>query len=291
MSDPILCLKHGDAWYYFLPGNSWNRPTWRAEAEERTEDLTPVRDRWHAGTFLADRIARIAPTPAKTVAWQLIDQGAVSDRFPLHLTPEEFAAREAGKDEDSESVERSLYRAITEPQPDQIEYLTGPWLRADGEPAPADGRTWVARLPYELSNHRELLHLFPGALQGFREALAERLKRIPDVEVYTSSGFQVYAKVPYDPPRQSWQGELLRSGERSKRRGREVAERLTRSQHFNPPREIAGVNRAAAVAAWDEAMAKFVAVVTEMATVRPCGTCGGSGISPHEKRVVTGGAS
>lgn len=270
---PIICLHHGDAWYYFLP-STYGRDRWVAIAAGHAgEDLASAgRARWFAGTFLAESIQRRTPVAPKTLAWELADESAASERFPRMLTVEEWAERQ-GTDEDSDFPERGLYRAVTEPQPDKVVVLEGPWQHADGEPAPPDGRTWVAKLPYELIQHSELLHLFPGSLQGFRAALVARLNTIPGVTAYDHATFEVYAKVPYDPPRHSWTGKG-----RSKR---QVAEGLTRSQTFYPPREIPGATRASAAVAWDETIAKFVAVVSEMATVRPCGTCAGTGVAPH----------
>lgn len=273
MADPIVCLHHEDTWYYFLPHHYYGSQTWRAEAVGYQEILASAgRSRWFVGSFLAEQIVRLTPGGSKAVGWELVDPSAVSERFPLTLTHEEWTARR-GDEDDAAPPEVALYRAITEAQPDQETTFEGPWVRGDGEPAPADGRVWTAQLPYELINHPELLHLFPGELSGFRDALAARLKRIPTVDVYTTSGFEVYAKVPYDPPHHTWQG--------TKRRGHQVEQRLTRSQKFYPSYKIGGVNRAAAVVAWDAEIAKFVAVVTEMATVRVCGTCSGTGVGPH----------
>lgn len=282
----LLCLSHASAWYYFLPP-SWQTRTYRAEADDRSETLTPIPDQpsWYAGTFQADRIARVEPSHPAVVRWELTDPAAESARFPRILTGEEWDARMRRGDEDDPWPERALYRAVTEDRPNTVTYLDGPWIRADGEPPPADGRTWVAELPYELSRHRELLHLFPGRLTGFREALAARLKRIPGVrDVFTHSGFEVVVSVSYDPPRQSWRGNPLASGSRSRKRGREVEEQLTRRQTFSPPLEIPGATRAEAAAAWDEATAKFVTVVTDMASIRPCEACNGTGIGPLGRR-------
>ncbi len=277
----VICLEHEGVWYYWLPDIYGG--TYRSEAGDRVEDLAPHRKRgWFTGTFLAERIARVAPQLPKTIRYDLTDPAVASRRFPTSLTVEEWNERARSRDDDDDPrPESSLYLRVTEPQPDVITYLDGPWVRADGDPPPTDGRTWDARLPYELSRHPALLHLYPGTMTGFRSALEARLRQIPNVDVHTYSGFEVSARIPYDPPQHSWRAASLANGKKSKTRGRQVEEYLTRRQTFHPPNGFVENNRAEAAKAWDEAMAKFVAVVTEMATIRPCATCGGTGVGPH----------
>lgn len=279
MTDKIIALQHEGAWFYWLPEvRHWGGKAfrWAATAGPVQEDLRPHGRRgWWTGTFEAITLTAIQPQMDRVIGYRLKDPAAVSELFPWELSPERWT--EVGDRE----VYHSLYEAITEPVEDVITVHEGPWLRADGPPPPEDGRTWTAQLPYDLAQHRELLHLFPGHLNGFRAAVAERLKEIPGVtNVFTSGGpVSVYAVVPYEPARTRWQGAILRNGERSKKRGGQIQERLTRHEEFRISDTVAGADRTDAARRWDASMAAWVALVTEMATARPCGTCGGNGLA------------
>lgn len=285
MTDQIIALAHEGRIYYWLPGiTTHSGGRWIARAGDLEEELTRlegnlnVRTNWWAGTVDAEQLVLVRPQRPRTVAYRLTDPTTESVRFPAEFTPEQWQERLGAGGEDS--PEYALYDAVTEPVPDVVTVHEGPWLRADGPPPPADGRAWFASLPSELSRHRALLHLFPGELGGFREHLAARLKEIPNVDgVYTSSGFSVSVQVPYDPPRFAWKGRLLSSGKRSKREGREVQQLHRRFEEFRPPDRVAGVNRADAAARWDALVEEWVALITEMATARPCSACNGTGIT------------
>lgn len=273
MADEILVLHHETTWFYFLP-SSYSTVTWFAEAGDQTEQLVPTRKaRWFSASFLAERIKKRVASAPKTVGWKLKDKSTVSARFPLVLTLAEWDARDI--DDDDDALEASLYSRITEPQPDQETVLEGPWLVTDGEPAPTDGRSWTAKLPYELQHHSELLHLYPGAMGGFREALVVRLNQIPHVTAYNHAEFSVYTKAPYEPPTFSWTGKG--------RAKRQVQDHMTRHEVWHPPREIQGANREAAAALWDATMTKYLQKATDMATIRPCSTCRGAGVVTAEE--------
>lgn len=274
MADQILVLHHEDTWFYFLP-SSYSTITWIAEAADKAEALAVTKKaRWYTGTFLAERLKQRRPGGHTTVGFKLKDETAASVRFPLVLTVAEWEER-TDDDDDDTSLEDSLYSRITEPQPDQDTVFEGPWLVTDGSPAPQDGRSWSARLPYELQHHSELLHLFPGTLGGFREALVARLNNIPMVTAYNHTEFSVSASVPYAPPTFSWTGKG--------RAKRQRENSLLRREVWYPPREIAGVNRAAAAVLWDQTMEQYVKAATDMATVRPCSTCHETGIGPYKE--------
>lgn len=280
MTEKIIALQHEGAWFYWLPEiRSWPGTTtrWVATNGPVQEDLlVHGRRNWWTGTIEAETLASITAQRAQVVGYRLRDPAAVSELFPLEMTPERWA--EVGDRE----IFYSLYEAITEPVEDVATVYEGPWLRADGDPPPNDGRAWSAKLPYQLSQHPELLHLFPGQLGGgFREALAVRLREIPGVRnVYTNNSVSVYVEVPYTPDRTRWQGAILRNGNRSKTRGADVRELKTRHIEWHLADSIAGDDRADAVQRWDAAIEKYVALVVEMATARPCGACGGEGLAP-----------
>lgn len=279
----IVCLTHDNRFYYFISRDTWSHTTWRAESDAgESESLTPTtfsNKSWYVGSFLADRIVRVLPGPLSIVRWQLRDLAVRSERFPEFLSSDEMNNRCAH--DDYECIERSLYTALTEQEPAQEEVIQGPWIMADGELPPDDGLTWIARLPYQLEQHAELRHLYPGRLTGFRSALVARLRELDGVEAYDQNGgFTVYIKTPYHPARRKWRGRLLASGKPSRKIGKEVEERLTRSVTINPPTDIHGVNRAEAVKSWDWIMADYVTQFTEAAAGPICGACDGSGIAP-----------
>jgi len=269
-TDQILCLQHEGIWFYFLP-TGYSPATWTAVAGDRSEVLEQMgKPRWFKGTLLAERLVKRSPSNGVVIGFQLDDSSAASERFPMVLTMEEWKSRTDRDD----APEASLYSSIVESQPDHEAVFEGPWLMYDGEPAPVGGN-WSAKLPYDLIHHSELLHLFPGTMSGFRAALKERLNKIPGITAYDQEEFSIYAKVEYDPPQYRTVGKG--------RAVRQVSTTMTRSETIRPPREITGVNRADAVRKWNESMDTYLALGTEMTTVKPCATCKGTGVGPVEK--------
>ena len=190
-----------------------------------------------------------------------------SDVFPEELTPEEFAARlgEFGRDlEEEVSAAERLYRESYEPVRGEpsVERVTvdlSDRIELEGAPPtrPPAGSSWTAKLPWELRTHSEYLHLFPGYLSGFRDAVAKRLGQIPWVSAYAQSDFTVFAPI------------------------RGATTELVKAGYLKPPAyRIEGANLGAAAAEWEERLRVYVTAV-ERATHRgSCSRCGGTGEAP-----------
>jgi hypothetical protein len=206
-------------------------------------------------------------------------------RYPETLTVEEYRARTDDDEGGYDAKVDALYEAVREAEPSVRERVPGPWLWLDGEPPPDDGLDWKATLPFELRARREYLHLFPGHLDGFRDAVKEALEAIPGARVYTASGtFDVSLTVtlPKHAPLPQWARppdlSHLTARERRQRLAREseVVERITRQLRIPVPSRVEGADRADATVRWHERKAEIVAYV-EAVVAAPCPNCGGHG--------------
>jgi hypothetical protein len=165
------------------------------------------------------------------------------------------------RDEDGDVWEptvRAIYEAVRETVEHDPVTLPGPFVRLDGPPPPRDGRTWTAPLPMFLTTRTEYLHLFPGYLSGFRDAVKRHLEALDDLSInfYTHGASpSIYVKVPGG-------SGIVYSNDR----------------YFVPDR-IEGANREEASRAWDAKLAEVEADVRAKAEV--CPHCGGTGRPRH----------
>jgi hypothetical protein len=258
--------------YYLLPPAGYGA-TWIGDGQP----LTRVRGEWWKTSGRLVTLTAQHADKTTTTGYEIEDPSAVSERFPATLTVAKYEDRTDDEDDYTTAPERSLYRPITRTEPGKaiMVDLSGT-VELDGEPAPDDGRTWVAQLPYELSNHCELLHMFPGHLRGFPGALRSALDAIPGVSAYDNGEFTVYIRRHYSPA-------VVRMVKDSSRpRSKKLVEQErhdTGTYVLSPPNLIYGKNRAAAVAEWDRLMGKYVATVSEAAMSTPCGHCHGTGLA------------
>lgn len=283
MTGDRYALHHDGTWFYYLPEVA--RVTWVTGSPEVAADGEPMTACEKAGWYSAAREAAVItvtrPAHPVTIGHRLADPDTASVRYPLTLTVAEYEQRR--EIEDDERI-FALYDRVTEPGDPSVEEISGPWLRLDGAPPPADGRTWHAALPAELTEHPEYLHLFPGYLGGFRARVTKTVERMPRVR-YSFDGashgrgavIEVTVEVPFDKPLTRYEPARNQDGSRSRsRKGRTVTETATRSLVFPAPDRVAAVNRAAAAAKWDEWEAEIVQAVTE-ASVAACSHCRGTG--------------
>ncbi|MCP9964093.1 hypothetical protein LUX57_01845 [Actinomadura madurae] len=221
MNDRFVLYDDG-VWMYYLGADIAN--TYRqtpivpdADGQPMTALQAPG---WWATDHEATTITARKPVPSKTIGYRLRDPSAASERFPAALTAAEWSNRE-----DDENLLWDLYTAVTEPQPDEVITIEGPWLRLDGTPPPEDdGRTWVPRLPDALRNRPEYHHLFPGYMPGFREhikRLAERhhYKQFVFLDHRGQRGISVTLQVPFDQPITEYRPPATTTG-RCRARGR-----------------------------------------------------------------------
>lgn len=275
----VIADPDDDRWYYLLPIDLWG-----TDAYADDQPMTQLDNRrWWVSTHRArTTVAVVKQGERRVLAYELIDPAAESARFPARL---DFDAWRQLSEHEQE-IRDPLYRAVSERLPGKRTEFPAVDIIDLGpaELPPQGGPTWVAELPYELAHHPEVRHLFPGHLQGFPQALRARLDEIPNLSAYLNGGtFSLYAKVPYSPKRTKWQGDLLRSGKRSRTHGREVEETTTRHIDIHPQQWVAGVNHAAARREWDRLLDAWVAEVKAWMSDVECGHCKGTGLAPTVK--------
>jgi hypothetical protein len=226
-----------------------------------------------------------------TVDYKIKDPESVSARFPLTLTVEEWSDRtDCGDDEHAPEI--LLYQRITKTEPGETTPVDATIIDLDGEPAPRDGHTWTAKLPYELEHHVELLHLFPGHLTGFREALCTEVKRRLGVSdrVWgepagcTTTGDQrrtyvnAWRDVPYSPRQTEFRHDHSRSTGRALKSGRTVEKTARLSIAIEVGDIINGANRAEAVAKWNETITRLADEILAKLEPAVCWHCKGTGV-------------
>ncbi|TDD31679.1 hypothetical protein E1287_25805 [Actinomadura sp. KC06] len=285
----VLC--DGGLWMYYLGARG--KLSWRGEPIVPDADGQPMSrlsaPGWWATNHEATTITVRKPVPAKTIGYRLTDPMTASERFPNTLTLAEWESRSPN------DVEWELYTAVTEPQPDEVITIDGPWLRLDGTPPPTDDdRTWVPRLPDALRNRPEYYHLFPGELVGFRDhikqlAQAHRYKQFVFLDHKGKPGVYVSLQVPFDQPITEYRPALNRDGSGSRpRKGKTVTVTARRELVLDVPHRIAGANRAEAAARWDELTAHYQALLDE-ASVAACSHCRGHGYVPQRAEETSRG--
>lgn len=284
LHDPTDVDRH-----FWLIKSSERVVTWEVDGQE----LEPIESRngypgpWFIGPASGTPVGHKSDT-SRVIGYRLRDADAVSAKFPATLTPAEWSTRTATYDDTADSPEYALYDRITEKIPGELVQVDQIIDLGDGSPAPQDGLTWTAQLPYELQHHPELLHRFPGRLTGFRAAVIDALKRLP----FMAPGFaqsaaresdgrpgcvDVYTHVAYEPRRTRFVHDTDRRGNKLKR-GRDVVETTRLEVSVRVPATIEGPDRATAVETWHRTMAEIIAEVTEALTPAPCAHCKGTGI-------------
>lgn len=182
-----------------------------------------------------------------------------SERYPLRLTPDEYSAKAGDYDEPLDPSIRAMYETVTAPKEHEL-HERRDFLILDGEPPPRDDRVWQAKLPYELAHRVEYLHLFPGRLLGFTDAVKARLEALSDLKIdfYThGSSPSIFVRVPGG------------SG------------CVYHSDSYRVPAAIDGENRADATEKWDRKLAEVEADVRAKCEV--CEHCQGTGLPPHKR--------
>jgi hypothetical protein len=297
--DPILVLTDATDTYYLLPHRPFGDPSWEGRTTtwstadgsltlHRKSDANVGAADWYRTPGAPQLLTATRTGKQVRTGWKLDNPAAASDVYP------EFVAEGSRRDEDT-SAFTALYSPVYERAADEVMTvgLDGMVVVAEGAaPAPADGLTYTANLLEELRRHPEVVHLFPGRLVGFREAVVEAINTQPYMHstgggLFSGShasvdrdrpGFVVaHRSVPYEPRHTRIVHDELGRGRRS-RRGREVVESKRLDVRLQVPSAIAGKNRAEAVEKWHAAMAEILAEVEEALTSAPCWHCQGTGV-------------
>jgi hypothetical protein len=286
-ANKTLALTDGAVTFYLLQGETGygGKSTLRTDAGPLTFARKGVA--YNTGWWRADgspqTVTISQPGPRTKVGYQLRNPDAESAAYPLRLDVGD--ERISGLDDDTFAA---LYNTEYEPGPVHVTTvgLEGMTVIEDGVGLPPeDGLTWVANAFDELRRHPELLHLFPGHLHGFRDAVKETLNSLPflrgrglDAGAYEKDGYLIaHASTPYEPHHTRVVYGVGRNGQQL-RKGRTVTETKSLRVSFRVPNTIAGNTRAEAVRSWHQALATIVEDVTLALTPAPCWHCDGTGI-------------
>lgn len=225
--------------------------------------------------------------------YTLKDTSAASVKYPLEISTQDYNER-TDDSEDEDAPECALYEPVKVTIPGNTEKLNVELIDLDGPPPPPDQRIWVAALPYELTRHKELLHLFPGHLAGFRSAVAEAINaRLggyrPGLlgQRYGRSGeggcevgrdgvISAWRYVEYSPRQTRLVHNIGRSGR--KLTSTHEQPQLTRvTIELRIADRIPGKNRAEATEIWDQELATLVDKIVNDLKPYICWHCGGKG--------------
>lgn len=242
---------------YGIPTSGWETV---ADSVELTEG---ARAGWYSTGIEISEARWVIQTRPEILYWRLRDGLPPETRAALaeEITPDRYSEVVHEDDPDDDGSLARLWRAAYvavhgEPgQREEIVDLTDATV-LDGSPSPGlpEGATWVARLPYELGNHREYLHLFPGRLEGLRDAVVDALDAIPGISAHKHR-WAVYAKT----------------------HGK------TRSLDPSPlraaPLHVEGANLAEALGKWHRTIEEYVEIAERYVRADACARCGGDGIA------------
>ena len=297
MTDPqhqIVALTDATTTYYLLPANPFHDSRYRVATwiTASGDTLTPVnvnpnhplRGGWHSAPGGVQDLIAEQPGPTQLTGYRLRDPEVESVKFPATLPVGGLNA--LGLDDDTTNA---LYQGVYEDGPTiTVHFPVANMIVADdGAPPPEDGLRWVPNLRDELRRHPALHHLFPGHLEGFRQAVVDAAGQMPVV----GSGYldgarvdrerptvvRVTTEVPYEPHTTRFVRATGRNGQTLKR-GRDVVETKRLEVSVQVPDVIAGRNRADAKARWDAELASVLDVITEALTPAPCWHCQGTGV-------------
>lgn len=290
----IVAVTSDAGTWYLVPKDPFAKTRYGADPTWATADGQPLGQKRDSRTY--NWSWRPSPTPPQTLiatrrgeqtrtGWRLKDPDAVSAKYPLEVTNEEWVER--GFHDEGDSPAGTLYRAVYDQASDEtftVE-VAAMVVVPDAVPPPEDdGLTWVVNIHDEMKRHPELLHLFPGHLPGFREAVVEALQTIPEVHresfVYGASVdrdrrnvVNVSVGVPYEPYHTTFVPDI---GPR--RRGKNVPDTMRLSMSLTVSDLVEGPTRAEAKAKWLAEIERIVAQVRAALEPRPCWHCKGTGV-------------
>lgn len=287
----LISLRGDDGRYYFMRPDLSKHLPWDSTDVRITADGTEIAapergwDRYGRGWITVDfdpaEITLHWRSAVQVVGWRLVDLAYASERTPAELSTDDFA------DLPEQVRESGIYGPVRKPGEDHSATFTADqWVRYDGSPAPDDGHKWVAKLEHHLTHHPGIHHLFPGHLAGFRETAKKHLERRPGIQyVFDKHSYlEIVFALRYTPPKTRWRPKILASGRKSSSRREEVEDRVTKHVNIPITDQIAGVNRAAAVAEWERRLAELDALADEISTVRACSHCDGAGVVTGDVR-------
>ncbi|GGM27827.1 hypothetical protein GCM10011608_10780 [Micromonospora sonchi] len=296
MTDPqhqIVALTDDDTTYYLLPGNPFGDTyrrvaTWTTSAGDALTPVNPASNQhggWHKAPGGVQDLTATQPGPSQKTGYRLCDPGMESAKLPATLPVGGLGG--LGLDDDTATA---LYRAVyVDGPPVTCLFPAAAMIVADdaGAPPPDDGLRWVPNLRDELRRHRALHHLFPGHLEGFRQAVVDAAGALPVVGSRYLDGarvdrerptvVRVSTEVPYEPHTTRFVRDTGRSG-RKLQRGRTVTETKRLEVSVQVPDVIPGRNRAEARERWDAELASILDAIVGALTPAPCWHCQGTGV-------------
>ncbi|MEU4231154.1 hypothetical protein AB0F17_43255 [Nonomuraea sp. NPDC026600] len=278
INERYVLAQDGMSMYYLASVTS--NYNWRGDAATAYANGEPmtklnVSGWWGTTSAGPHEIVVHIPNMDVTVRWDLKDPEAESASFPRTLTPEQF--RQSSQDTD---VMYAMYSAVQEPAEPTILPVDGPWTILEDALLPPQDKTlppWTASLPNALKHRPEYRHLFPGYLSGLREHLADRIKRMPNVQYCFNQDqvLKVYIRVPLEMPEQKWVTPVtLNRRRKPKPELREI--KAERSFHLPVPDRVQGASHADALKNWDKQV-EFWLDVVRSASAKACNHCHGHG--------------
>jgi hypothetical protein len=297
MSRYVLWDPAGGRWYYNISVGVTSTLLFDGHQAQSTT----VPDWWVADHKVS--VAEVVwPGRTETIGYRLRDPDAASPRFPVELSVEQFKSRthdDVGDLRD-DSAEWALYEEVSRPGSEWREPLDlSALIDLDGTPPPPHAGTWIAELPYALSQYPCYRHLFPGELHGYGEALKVHLKGLPYVKhaflgvpahghYRQRDVLEIVVEVPYEPAMVETQPATNRNGTPSRTKRVRVERKFRDRVTVLAPESIPGATLAEAVGTWDRKWAEAVAAVEALTALKRCPHCLGTGVAGSGSQEVSG---
>lgn len=186
------------------------------------------------------------------------------------------------------SVFRAIYEQVKHQPPVQIQVIDlSEWVRLPGELDPEPTARWALTDPSLVAVYgAHTAHLWPGYIPGLRDRIFELLKKDPrvqyvfDAKNHPTQGrgtLQTTVPIPWEKPRTRLRDRTGADGR--KLRGREpVPDPIahTATTTLRVPEGLTGVNKAAALAQWEQTVTYYINQLVPTNVVA-CDRCDGHG--------------
>lgn len=272
-----LADPSGGYWYLIPDDNhGWSQATWTGiDADGNEVPTVPNAEqyaKWLWCPVVLSAIVRRLPGKTTILDYELNGTVGPTEANPQVISTEEYQRR--NKAEDFEGITTRIYQARkSERGPDEAERFEVSSVELVGAPPwvggnEIQGLTWKADLPSALRERTEYMHLFPGHLNGVRNAAKKYLDSLDGVQVLDyDSKWKVTLRLWNPTPPKPKTGRGSRTT--PKRTYRTIEIPIPR-----PPASIAGTSR-------DEALAEYQAYLDRaeaiIANRHRCPTCNGTG--------------
>lgn len=254
-----------------------------------------MRDAWMITTEPVTAFAFPQSPINKVVQYRLKDETAVSERYPLVLTPAEYEVKRSAEDPDDDGetgLTYIMYRAIYEKvarDPFIVDVSSMTEMKGEGDENGSWG--WEVERTAGLLYGQWYHHLLPGTLYGVADRLAKAieaqygkhdyLRSYTGFSVDRDGKFSVRLKLPYDVPvfqtkaRYGARGQKLRGTQR-------VEEFVSIDIEWTQGTRITGATKAEAVAKYKQVEADVLDWIASY-DLTVCSHCRGKGYTKINK--------